>query len=259
MKNSKSFVLLAVICLVAATQFLAGAAGPSINWGLSPNTREEVPMAPDGVASLFKQYNGLYHADTTEKKVFFTFDLGYEAGYTAEVLDILKEHNIKGIFFLCGHYLTETELVKRMLAEGHQIGNHTDKHKDLPKQSREGATKDIMDFQNMFKEQYPDAPAPVYFRPPQGRFDEKTLSIANENNLKTMLWSIAIVDWGKKPIDAQKNADKITSRVHPGAIILFHITNSGTPQMLRKLIPQLQEKGYAIGSPDEINSNDAGQ
>jgi len=241
-----------VKALLAVLSIMTLLANPAISWGLSPNTREQVPPAPDGVESLLKQYNGLYYSDTDEKKVFFTFDLGYEAGHTAAVLDILKEHNIKGIFFLCGHYLTETELVNRMIAEGHQIGNHTDKHKDLSRQSHAGAEKDIMDFQNDFNAKYPYAPAPVYFRPPQGRFDEKTLDIANKNNLRTMMWSIAIVDWGKSPIHAQNSANKIASRAHPGAIVLFHITNSGTPAMLKLLIPQLIEKGYTFGTPDEI-------
>jgi len=245
-------VMLIAPLLIAISPLLQGSASPIINWGLSPNTREEVPVAPDGVSNLLKQYNGLYHSDTDEKKVFVTFDLGYEAGYTAQVLDILKENNIKGIFFLCGNYLTQEELINRMIAEGHTIGNHTDKHKDLPKLSRENAAKDMMDLQNAFKEKYPTAVAPIYMRPPQGRFDETTLEIANENKLRTMLWSIAIVDWGKTPIDAQKSADKIASRIHPGAIILCHITNSGTPKMLEKLIPQITEKGYTIGLPADI-------
>jgi len=225
---------------------------PAISWGLSPNTNEIVPAAPDGVETLLKEYNGLYVSDTEEKKVFLTFDLGYEAGYTSQILDTLKQHDIKAVFFLCSHYLTEKDLVDRMLAEGHTIGNHTDKHKDLPNLSREAAITDIMTFQNKFIEKYPDEKPPVFFRPPQGRIDQKTLEIAKENNLRTMMWSIAIVDWGKSPIDAQRSADKIASRVHPGAIVLLHITNSGTPKMLELLIPKLIEKGYQIGNHDEI-------
>jgi len=238
--------------LCAITALTLAAASPAISWGLSPTTNEQVPAAPDGVQTLLSQYNGLYHSATEDKKVFFTFDLGYEAGYTAEVLDILKENNIEAIFFLCGNYLKQKELVDRMIAEGHQIGNHTDRHKDLPKLSADGITADIMDFQNDFTAQYPNATPPVYFRPPKGRFDEKTLKIANDNNLKTMLWSIAIVDWGKNPINASASANKIASRIHPGAIILFHITNSGTPEMLKLLIPQIIEKGYTVASPDEL-------
>ncbi len=96
-------------------------------------------------------------------------------------------------------------------------------------------------------EQYPDAKAPVFFRPPKGRVSEKVLSVTKDCGLRTTMWSIAIVDWGKKPIDAASNAKKIASRVHPGAVLLSHITNAGTPAMLRLLIPMLSEKGYTIG------------
>ena len=230
---------------------------PVINWGVTPNTREQTPGVPAGSKAMIEQYDGLYvndsDAESGTKKVYLTFDLGYEAGYTEAVLDILNQNNIKGVFFLCGHYIDkESDLVNRMLAEGHMIGNHTDKHKDLPRLSDDGIKTDITAFNEMFAEKYPDRPAPTFFRPPQGRFDARTLKIAKEHGMRTMLWSIAIVDWGKKPIDARACADKITGRIHPGAIVLFHITNSGTPEMLKLLIPQLVAKGYGFGSPGEL-------
>ena len=245
-----SVSIVAVLLCFALCGF---ANAPVVSWGVTPNTKEQTPGAPAGGEKMLAEHDGLYVADTTDKKVYFTFDLGYEAGFTNQVLDILKEKNIKGIFFLCGHYVeTKDELVNRMLDEGHQIGNHTDKHKDLPTLSDAGIKKDIVDFNDKFVDKYPDAPAMKFFRPGKGRFDARTLKIAKEQNLRTMLWSIAIVDWGKTPIDAKKSADKITSRVHPGAIILFHITNSGTPEMLKLLIPQLIEKGYTFGEPGEL-------
>ena len=91
-----------------------------------------------------------------------------------------------------------------------------------------------------------------HFRPPQGRFDERTLKFANQQNLKTVMWSLAIKDWGKTPIDSTASANLIAKRIHPGAIILFHITNSGTPKMLRELIAQINQKGYNIANANEI-------
>ena len=244
----KKFIALAVVLTVAMLS--------PVNWGLSHKGGGQTPTAPAEGVALLNKYNGVYYSKNTveagEKKVFFTFDLGYESGYTAEVLDILRENNIHGIFFLTGHYLKQQELINRMIDEGHMIGNHTDKHKDLPTLSDEKIAGDIMDFQNAFTSQYPNAKPPVFFRPPQGRLDEKTLRIASDNGLRAMMWSSAIVDWNKKPIDPEKSADKIISRIHPGAIMLFHIANSGTPEMLKLLITQLTENGYAIGSPDEI-------
>ena len=91
-----------------------------------------------------------------------------------------------------------------------------------------------------------------FFRPPQGRICERTLKTAAAYGLKTVMWSVAIVDWGKTPINAPVNAGKIASRIHPGAVILLHITNSGTPEMLKLLLPKIAEKGYLAGSPAEL-------
>ena len=213
--------------------------GSIVNWGLSHHGNETTPTVSAYGAELLAKYDGMYVGDTSKREVYFTFDLGYEAGYTAAVLDVLKEHNIKATFFVCGNYLQETELLARMQNEGHQIGNHTDKHRDLPKLDEAAIRKDLTDLALPQKT--------TFFRPPQGRFDEKTLRIAKELGLRAVLWSIAIVDWNKTPIDARASADKVLSRIHPGAIMLFHITNAGTPEMLKLLIPELQAKGYTVG------------
>ena len=222
-----------------------------ISWGVNPNTREATPEPPKGSVEMLRENNGVFVGNTAEKKVYFTFDLGYEAGYTGKVLDILKENGIKAVFFICGNYLKEEALIGRMLAEGHSLGNHTDRHKDLPTLSDEGIKTDIADLQEKFENKY-SGPPMKYFRPPQGRFSEKVLKAAAAQGLKTMLWSIAIVDWGKTPINAAENAAKIEKRLHPGAIILFHITNAGTPEMLKILIPKITAKGYLFGSPSDL-------
>lgn len=223
-----------------------------INWGLSHNTKGLTPVAPKGGTELLKKYGGMFVCEEDEKagnkKVYFTFDLGYEAGFTGEVLDILKQHSIKATFFLCGNYLQEEELIGRMIAEGHTIGNHTDKHKDLPKLGDEAMKKDVADFTEKFEAKYGAAYGKkiTQFRPPKGRFDERVLNEVQDQGMHAIMWSSAIVDWGKSPIKAKPSAEKILKRVHPGAIMLFHITNSGTPEMLNLLIPQLHELGYSI-------------
>jgi len=217
-----------------------------------PNTQGRTPEPPAHGAKILAENNGLFVAETQEKKVYFTFDLGYEAGYTEEVLDILKQNGIKGIFFLCGNYLKEKTLIRRMLSDGHEIGNHTDRHRDLPALSAEGIKTDIVTLQNSFIGLYGGVRM-KFFRPPQGRFNEEVLKIAAAEGLRAMLWSIAIVDWAKNPIDAAASAEKIASRLHSGAIILFHITNSGTPEMLRILLPKIADKGYVVGRADELN------
>ena len=217
-----------------------------ISWGLGHHGNETVPTVPGGSEELLKKYDGMFRWDTNEKKVYFTFDLGYEAGYTGEVLDILDKNGIKATFFLCGNYLQNADLINRMIAGGHNIGNHTDKHKDLPTLSDDGIRTDIGTFQKDYLAAFPGAKVPVYFRPPQGRIDERTLKIAKGEGLKTVMWSVAIRDWAKTPIEAKPNAEKIASRVHPGAIILMHITNAGTPRMIEELLPLIAEKGYTV-------------
>ncbi|MCL2847880.1 MAG: polysaccharide deacetylase family protein [Firmicutes bacterium] len=246
--------LLVAISIHTHWSYAIESSGEAISWGVTPNKEGRTPEPPKNGAKMLEDFGGMFvmprENEQAEdmKKVYFTFDLGYEAGYTAEVLDILKEHNIKGVFFLCGNYIKEEALIKRMLVEGHEIGNHTDKHKDLPMLSNEAITKDIADFDIKYKEAFSGSSDLRFFRPPKGRFCKRTLEATKEQNLKCMMWSIAIVDWGKEEIDAKKSADKITSRLHDGAIILLHITNAGTPKMLRQLIPQMQQAGYSAGN-----------
>ena len=229
-------------CL-AFVSMVTGSATDVVSWGLSHRGNESIPAVSEVGAGLLKKYNGMYVGDTSKKEVYLTFDLGYEAGYTGEVLDILQEYKIKGLFFLCGNYVKQTDLILRMQNEGHQIGNHTNKHRDLPSLDEDGIRYDIKSLQLPTTSKF--------FRPPQGRFDEKTLRVAQEEGLRAVLWSLAIQDWQKKPqLDVAKCTQKIVERIHPGAIILLHIANSGTPALLRSTISALQEKGYTFGELD---------
>ena len=219
----------------------------SYSWGLSHRGNGFPPDATGG--DLLTDNGGVYlgatSSESDKKTVYLTFDLGYEAGFTPAVLDTLKANNIKAIFFLCGHYLGETALVERMIADGHIIGNHTNKHKDLPSISKESVERDIDEFTALYEQKYQ---APVkHFRPPGGRFNKTTLDVATSRGLKPVMWSLAIVDWGKTEINPQASAKKICSRVHDGAIVLLHISNGGTPKMLDLLVPMLVDMGYVFG------------
>ncbi|MCL2822241.1 MAG: polysaccharide deacetylase family protein [Firmicutes bacterium] len=222
-----------------------------IDWGLVPNDKGIVPQPPDGAALMLKNNNGIYVGDTTKSEVFLTFDLGYEAGFTGQVLDILKQNDIKAIFFLCGHYIQkESDLTNKMIADGHIIGNHTNKHKDLPTLDNDLIKRDIAEFKQMYENAY-TAPV-VHFRPPSGRISERVLKEASAQGLKTVMWSSAIKDWGKQPIDSKKCADTLTKRAHNGNIILLHISNAGTPPMLEILIKNLKEKGFSFGDATKL-------
>lgn len=253
MKKLLSFAFIIPMAILAVATSGAFTNDMTINWGLKPNENGQTPTPPAGSVELLEKHNGIFVGDTTKNEIFLTFDLGYEAGYTAEVLDILKKNNIKAIFFLCSNYLKEVELVNRMIDEGHIIGNHTDRHLDLPTLSDDGIKRDIVDFTTKFNEKYGDKNHTIkHFRPPKGRVSTRVLELTAEQGLKTVMWSSAIVDWNKSPIDAKASADKITRRIHPGAIVLLHIANSGMPKMLDLLIPQLTEKGYTFGDATQL-------
>ncbi|MCL2587015.1 MAG: polysaccharide deacetylase family protein [Firmicutes bacterium] len=250
--NFKLIAYIAVAGLMICLLLIGQGFSPAVvNWGLSHKGNGTTPTPPTGSTEMLTQHNGIFVGDESKKEVFLTFDLGYEAGYTADVLDVLKTHNAKAIFFLCGNYLKETDLVKRMISEGHIIGNHTNHHKDLPTLSYAAMSADIAQFTELFNEKFPGNEI-KHFRPGKGRFNEAVLKEANEQGLKTVMWSNAIMDWQKTPIDAVKSADKILGRIHPGCICLFHISNSGMSKMLEILIPQVIEKGYTIGDATQL-------
>ena len=247
------FISTVLVALVLVVNFASNAlaflnATSTISWGLTHRGNASIPEIPNGAAELLKDNNGIFVGDKSQNRVYLTFDLGFEAGFTGQVLDELKQHDIKAIFFVCGNYLKENEIINRMLDDGHCIGNHTDRHLDLPKKDEETIKKDIQDLDVKFSLQYPTANFKFkYFRPPFGKFCANTLSQANQLGLKTVLWSNAIADWGKSPIDASKYSDKLVSRLHNGSIILLHITNSGTPKMLSQLIAKAVAAGYQFG------------
>jgi len=222
------------------------------SWGLSHRGGGKLPTPPDNTDDFMEKTGSAWVGCQQSKKVYLTFDIGYEAGFTAECLDILKKHNAKSIFFLCGNYLKELDLVKRMLSDGHLIGNHTDRHLDLPTKSNEVVLKDIKDFNEKFYAKYGKDHQIKFFRPPSGRYSRRVIELSNSVGLKNLMWSIAIVDWGSKPIDPVKSAALIEKRLHNGAIILLHISNSGMPKMLNILLPRLKELGYEIGCPTDF-------
>lgn len=252
----KKFLVL-ILFLVATTLIalpklgVAMAASPT-NWGLGGYQNNNPPVPPATGSKELKDFGGMYYDASDEakeqKKIYLTFDLGYEAGYTEQILDVLSKNNIKAVFFLCGNYLQETDLITRMVQDGHLIGNHTYHHKDLPTLSEEQITEDIDKLDEAFKLKYGNMyNKPItMFRPGRGRFDKKTLQIAKSLGKKTVMWSLAVADWGAKPYDVAAASKKIQSRIHPGAVILLHITNESAPKLLEHIIPSLIASGYTF-------------
>ena len=225
----------------------------SENWGLGFGT-EGKPPTGNASAEELKKYNAYFIGDTTQNTIYLTFDCGYENGNTEPILDALKKHDIKATFFVVGNFLeTSPEIVKRMIAEGHTVGNHTYHHLDMSSiSSMDAFKKETQDVENLF-EQITGTPITKFYRPPQGKYNIENLKMAQELGYHTFFWSLAYVDWYQ---DKQPTKDeafgKLLKRIHPGAIVLLHSTSSTNAQILDELLTKWEEMGYTIKPLTEL-------
>lgn len=247
-------ILIVLVLFVAVYQLITRSAVLEVgSWGLS---FQEEGSAPTGSASqtALDAYDAKYIGNTEEKQIALTFDAGYENGCTAQILDILKEHNVPAAFFLVGNYLEQNpELVKRMADEGHIVGNHTYHHGDMSQIS------DLSSFQGELtavEELYKNITGEEmskYYRPPQGVYSEENLKMAKELGYRTVFWSLAYVDWNN---DSQPTADeafsKLLPRIHNGAIVLLHSTSQTNAEILDELLTKWEEMGYTFVSLDDL-------
>ena len=207
------------------------------NWGLSFQEEGKVPVGNASFDEL-QQYHAYYAQKTDKKVIYLTFDCGYENGNTEPILDALKKHDVKATFFVVGNFLeTSPEIVKRMIAEGHTVGNHTYHHLDMSSiSSMDAFKKETQDVENLF-EQITGTPITKFYRPPQGKYNIENLKMAQELGYHTFFWSLAYVDWYQ---DKQPTKDeafgKLLKRIHPGAIVLLHSTSSTNAQILDELL-----------------------
>lgn len=224
------------------------------NWGLSFRGTGKPPVG-NATAKYLKKYNSYYYDNNTKDKVIYlTFDAGYENGYTPNILDTLKKHNVKAAFFIVGNYIEkEPALVKRMVEEGHIVGNHTYHHPDMSKISdMESFKKEIQSLEELYKSTT-GQDMPKFYRPPQGKYNEENLKQANELGYKTVFWSLAYVDWYVKKQPTKEQAfSKLIPRIHPGAIVLLHSTSKTNSEILDELLCKWEEEGYTFKTLDEL-------
>lgn len=224
------------------------------NWGLGFGPEGTQPTGNTSAAEL-KQYDAYYVADNTEKVIYLTFDCGYENGNTEPILDALKKHNVKATFFVVGHFLESApDMVKRMAAEGHTVGNHTYHHPDMSAiSSKEKFRKEMDDVAALYEETTGQKMA-MYYRPPQGKYSIENLKMAKELGYRTFFWSLAYVDWNQDSQPTHEEAfQKLTGRVHPGAIVLLHNTSKTNGEILDELLTRWEEMGYTFGVLEDLN------
>lgn len=217
------------------------------NWGLSFQEDGKPPVANASTDEL-KKFDAYYTGNTKKKVIYLTFDAGYENGNTEALLDALKKHNVSATFFVVGPFVSEhPELIKRMVEEGHTVGNHTYSHPDMSKiASKEAFQKELGQVEDLYKE-ITGSPMTKYYRPPQGKYSEANLTMAKELGYKTFFWSLAYVDWYQDDQPTKEEAfDKLLGRIHPGAIVLLHSTSSTNAEILDELLTKWEEMGYSF-------------
>ena len=255
MKKRDLLILLiaVVIALAVSVSVFASSALSTGSWGLSFRQEGAPPIGNAGKDQL-RQYQAAYIGNTNEKVLYLTFDAGYENGCTAKILDTLKEKQVPAAFFLVGNYIRRSpDLVRRMVAEGHTVGNHTMHHYDMSRLSDKAAfSKELTDLEALYKETVGQE-LPKFYRPPQGIYSEENLKMAQELGYKTLFWSLAYVDWNN---DAQPTREaafaKLLPRTHNGAVVLLHSTSKTNAEILGELIDKWKEAGYRFGTLEEL-------
>lgn len=222
------------------------------SWGLSfPQPGQQ----PQGTAQqeLLSHYDGAYVGNREEKVIYLTFDAGYENGCTAQILDVLQKHNAPAAFFLVGHYIqTNADLVRRMVAEGHIVGNHTMHHEDMSRCDPETFARELQQLEEVFT-QVTGKQLPKYYRPPQGIYSKENLIQAQKLGYRTVFWSLAYADWNNnsQPTD-QQAFDKLLPRIHNGAVVLLHSTSHTNARILDELLTRWEQMGYRFASLEEL-------
>lgn len=254
------FVAMAVAIVAVCVLFALGGQEPKpvsvaadSNWGLSFPEEGKTPVGNASAEELAVN-NAYFVGKTDEKVIYLTFDAGYENGCTESILDTLKKHEVPAAFFLVGNYLsTNPHLVKRMVKEGHIVGNHTFSHPDMASIATEDAFRDeLVKLEKMYKE-VTGKDMQKFYRPPQGKYSEENLAMASKMGYKTILWSLAYVDWYESDQPTKEEAfDKLLPRVHPGAIVLLHSTSRTNAEILDELLTKWKEMGYAFKSLNEL-------
>ena len=255
MRKRDLWIFLAALCVAAAlgVYVMHSAVLETGSWGLSFRTEGAAPNGPASATQLSK-YDAVYLGNTQEKVIYLTFDAGYENGCTAKILDVLKKHQVPAAFFLVGNYIEKnTDLVRRMVSEGHTVGNHTMHHYDMSKLSSKSAfQKELADLETLYKELI-GSDMPKYYRPPQGSYSEENLKMAKEMGYKTVFWSLAYVDWNN---DSQPTAEyafsKLLPRTHDGMVVLLHSTSATNAQILDALLTKLEDMGYHFAPIEEL-------
>lgn len=257
-RNIKVFLCAAATAVIVCFSVVSAVcAGNSFSWYCKRCPNHARPGAESNMAFIEK-YDGAYIGKNPDDKVIYlTFDAGYENGNVERILDTLSRHEAKGAFFILDNLAKRNgELVKRMEREGHFVCNHTARHKDMTKLSKEEFAAELEKLESTVSEQT-GVTVKKYYRPPEGRFSEENLRWAQELGYKTVFWSLAYADWDNNRQPEPEKAKKlILDNIHNGAVILLHPTSKTNADILDELLSLLEKDGYRFGTLDDLFSSD---
>lgn len=224
----------------------------SHGWGFVRNKNHSRPGLSQEQEQLLRKYPVIFTIPAKQKDVVLTFDLGYEKGYTPLILDKLKAHGVRATFFVTGAWLRENpELCRRIVAEGHILGNHTMSHPSLPKQSYTQLRNQLLDTEKLIVQNVGLFPGPRFLRPPMGEYSEQMVQWAADLGYSTVFWSIALLDW--KPLPGPDVVVRgVMNNLHPGAVILLHGVSKEVTEGLDELLDEMGKEGYKVIPLDKV-------
>ena len=248
----KKFKAYVIIWLSVFAFFISAAAesNESFSWYCKRNSEHLQPTL-DSQINFIEECSG-YYVDKNcdkqgEKIIYLTFDAGYENGNVAKILDVLKEENVSGSFFILENLLTNhSALVKRMVDDGNLVCNHTATHKDVSKVTYDELKYELKKMETLYREKI-GGELPKYFRPPEGRFSHESLKNTASLGYKTIFWSFAYADWDNNhQMDPEKAFEKVMANIHNGEIMLLHPTSATNVKILPRIIKELKKQGYSF-------------
>lgn len=225
-----------------------------LNWYYVGKGKDQIAEGPKESVDFLKDNSAYYLGDISKKVLYLTFDEGYENGNTGKILDTLKELKIPAAFFVVKPYIdTQPDLIKRMVDEGHVVGNHTVHHPSIAQiHDKEKFEAEFSGVENAFKE-LTGQDMPKFFRPPMGKYSKRSLQMTKDLGYKTVFWSFAYKDWLVNDQPSESYAlEKIRKGAHPGSIMLLHAVSNTNAKILPTILKSLQDEGYEFKSLTEL-------
>lgn len=259
MKTANKLVslLLAIILLFTAFPgkiYAGNLSTAARDWYYTKSQNRKTPVVSDEIKDLLKKYDAYYVGNTKKKIIYLTFDLGYENGYTADILDVLKKHDIKASFFVCKAFIDQNPKgLKRMIKEGHVVGNHTVNHISFYKLSDSKLKSELSGVEQAYEKVMGEKMTKIV-RPPSGSYSEKSLAALRKLGYKTFFWSIALPnDWNLSNQPTKEAALQLFKvQRHKGAIVLLHGVSPAVAGNLDTMLSQLEDAGYQFGLVTDI-------